>query len=696
MLKTRILTLVTRVLNVLNKINMFTKVNTSKFINKGLIYKPLFWLVITPLILYIVLFIIINYKILFIKFSISIAKILLTLLNIVNITYNLITILLKLLIFLIKPLIAVVIYIKNILVLFSCYVYTLYNQLIDLFLLNKDTDFNSINDKLILEYNNNKNLFDSLQQPSNNLNYNEMLALDLNKNTNYSLNNHFPMYQSQVIITLTAWQYWWWMAFIFVITLFNRIIAKIFFSDNININPNTYTPLKSNGRWGDLFASLFPIFWCTNILINSNFILKLTENHTESGIFTLRVRGKQWYWVYKTSVNLYSDLVNRPVIIGRGNTISIQNENINLNNLIKTPYKSQFLNKIDSYNLNQTNLINNQYKLNNWIVSSEKTKLNKLKMQINLLYWKNYINTIKNINKFKVNFNGVKLNSLLTVKLFKTDIFLNKIKTDNVSNLVQLNSNQTSITPLKYNKNYYNTTTNKLSFFKTINFVESDNHNLFLVKYNENHWFKQYNRHFYTIQQQPVSVWNFNKNIVINSLVTDVTKPNLNSKYNVLRQTILSLQYKLNNSTLLNNFILKTLISKWPQVKTSNSTNIIYNKIFIKPVNEFFKKKTLSKNRLISCHNSLLLPTRTNITVITNSFDVVHSWFIPGLGIKFDCVPGRSTHYTFRVDKPGIYFGHCAEVCGRFHHHMPIKIIAVPMHQFIYFYNMYYPEIGNK
>ena len=204
MLKTRILTLVTRVLNVLNKINVFTKVNSYKFINKGLIYKPLFWLIITPLIIYIVLFIIINYKILCIKFSISIAKLLLVLLNIVNITYNLITLLLKLLIFLIKPLITVVIYIKNILILFSCYIHTLYNQLIDLFLLNKDTDFNSINDKLILEYNNNKNLFDSLQQPSNNLNYNEMLALDLNKNTNYSLNNHFPMYQSQVIITLTA------------------------------------------------------------------------------------------------------------------------------------------------------------------------------------------------------------------------------------------------------------------------------------------------------------------------------------------------------------------------------------------------------------------------------------------------------------------------------------------------------------
>ena len=102
------------------------------------------------------------------------------------------------------------------------------------------------------------------------------------------------------------------------------------------------------------------------------------------------------------------------------------------------------------------------------------------------------------------------------------------------------------------------------------------------------------------------------------------------------------------------------------------------------------KKQVFRKLRLISTYNTLLLPININITVITNSFDVVHSWFVPGLGVKFDCVPGRSTHYTLRIDKPGIYFGHCAEVCGRFHHHMPIKVIAVPIPYFLYYYNTYY------
>jgi cytochrome c oxidase subunit 2 len=62
---------------------------------------------------------------------------------------------------------------------------------------------------------------------------------------------------------------------------------------------------------------------------------------------------------------------------------------------------------------------------------------------------------------------------------------------------------------------------------------------------------------------------------------------------------------------------------------------------------------------------------------------VVHSWFIPGLGIKVDCVPGRSTHHTFYVDNVGFYYGQCAEICGRYHHHMPIRLCALPFEQFL-------------
>ncbi len=87
--------------------------------------------------------------------------------------------------------------------------------------------------------------------------------------------------------------------------------------------------------------------------------------------------------------------------------------------------------------------------------------------------------------------------------------------------------------------------------------------------------------------------------------------------------------------------------------------------------------------RLLRTKRTLVLPAHTNITVVTNSYDVVHSWFIPGLGIKMDCVPGRSTHHTFYIDNIGFYYGQCAEICGRYHHHMPIRLCALPFEQFL-------------
>ena len=90
------------------------------------------------------------------------------------------------------------------------------------------------------------------------------------------------------------------------------------------------------------------------------------------------------------------------------------------------------------------------------------------------------------------------------------------------------------------------------------------------------------------------------------------------------------------------------------------------------------------QKRLLWVSKQILLPTHTAITIITNSYDVIHSWFIPGLGLKMDCVPGRSTHHTIYVEHTGYYYGQCAEVCGRRHHHMPIKLLAVPLPHFVY------------
>jgi len=86
--------------------------------------------------------------------------------------------------------------------------------------------------------------------------------------------------------------------------------------------------------------------------------------------------------------------------------------------------------------------------------------------------------------------------------------------------------------------------------------------------------------------------------------------------------------------------------------------------------------------RLLRTKRILVLPISTNINLITSSFDVVHSWYIPGLGLKFDCIPGRLIHHALHFDRSGFYYGQCAEICGRYHHHMPVRVCALPFEQF--------------
>jgi heme/copper-type cytochrome/quinol oxidase subunit 2 len=127
--------------------------------------------------------------------------------------------------------------------------------------------------------------------------------------------------------------------------------------------------------------------------------------------------------------------------------------------------------------------------------------------------------------------------------------------------------------------------------------------------------------------------------------------------------------------------------------KTSNDLTVNYNLIKKSKFRHDLIPVNLAK-RIIRTKRTLVVPAHVNITLITNSFDIVHSWFIPGLGLKIDCVPGRSTHHTFYIDSVGFYYGQCAEICGRYHHHMPIRVCALPFEHFlVWWYNYGLPKI---
>ncbi len=78
----------------------------------------------------------------------------------------------------------------------------------------------------------------------------------------------------------------------------------------------------------------------------------------------------------------------------------------------------------------------------------------------------------------------------------------------------------------------------------------------------------------------------------------------------------------------------------------------------------------------------VVLPVQKNIRVLTGASDVLHSFALPAFGVKKDAVPGRANETWIRINKPGIYYGQCSELCGTKHAYMPIEVRAVTPEQF--------------
>ncbi|MDH4745454.1 cytochrome c oxidase subunit II [Sphingomonas sp. CBMAI 2297] len=86
--------------------------------------------------------------------------------------------------------------------------------------------------------------------------------------------------------------------------------------------------------------------------------------------------------------------------------------------------------------------------------------------------------------------------------------------------------------------------------------------------------------------------------------------------------------------------------------------------------------------RLLATDQRVVLPVGVPIRLITTAQDVIHSWAVPAFWIKLDAVPGKLNETSFTIDKPGLYFGQCSELCGARHAYMPIAVEAVSPAEF--------------
>jgi cytochrome c oxidase subunit 2 len=86
--------------------------------------------------------------------------------------------------------------------------------------------------------------------------------------------------------------------------------------------------------------------------------------------------------------------------------------------------------------------------------------------------------------------------------------------------------------------------------------------------------------------------------------------------------------------------------------------------------------------RLLAVDNRLVVPVGTEIKAIVTSEDVIHSFAVPAFWTKMDAVPGRLNEVTFKVEKEGVYYGQCSELCGARHAFMPIAVEVVSKENF--------------
>nr|YP_009737801.1 cytochrome c oxidase subunit II [Carabus changeonleei]QHW07536.1 cytochrome c oxidase subunit II [Carabus changeonleei]WNS64152.1 cytochrome c oxidase subunit II [Carabus leechi yooni] len=124
---------------------------------------------------------------------------------------------------------------------------------------------------------------------------------------------------------------------------------------------------------------------------------------------------------------------------------------------------------------------------------------------------------------------------------------------------------------------------------------------------------------------------------------------------------------------------LKSIGHQWYwSYEYSNFMKLEFDSYMI-PVNEL----EINKFRLLDVDNHIVLPFNSQIRILVSAMDVLHSWTIPALGVKIDATPGRLNQTNFFINRSGLFYGQCSEICGANHSFMPIVIESVPTNTFI-------------
>jgi len=114
--------------------------------------------------------------------------------------------------------------------------------------------------------------------------------------------------------------------------------------------------------------------------------------------------------------------------------------------------------------------------------------------------------------------------------------------------------------------------------------------------------------------------------------------------------------------------------SQWKWHYQYVEADIGYYSRLATPQDQIYNLEPKGENYLLQVDNPLVLPTNKKIRFLVTSDDVIHSWWMPDFAVKQDAIPGFINEAWTRLEKPGLYRGQCAELCGKDHAFMPIVV----------------------
>lgn len=580
--------------------------------------------------------------------------------------------------------------------------------------------------------------------------------------TNFNVG--FSSHKNDVHLHLSQWQYWWWFWFALLWSLYFLVVIRLILTATENLKPTQNTSLRSHGKWGDFLVALIPLSWCGNILVNSNYILRMIEWQNEASLFVLRIQGKQWYWSYKYSSDTNLRLQSVYLNVGNNNwykqspknNYQLYNQNSTSHFLYEYEFKKMHKTILESKNKSNAKVKLLQHATHTTPLSNDYTSNFKFKNKYTMpkiLYidfkWLNN-NRIFSKNLPLQN-TSVVCPSVNNYKGIQFSFLIDGILTNLSKKFTAVNYTELKVLPETYVSGVRKFDYLKLSEFKYLDkilhrfvfnkFPQKFFNYAFTLKpkhydlsceltviekyfesyklYNNSIFFNiNSNTHYYDFDKlEDVDESAENLRVQVNKSPIKLIKGLLN-KHNVkllnsMRELSkqIFLNYKTQNAGITEKISQSEQFwgfrqKRYKKLRTfffnqnyrfSNTTYTVlenfthhefYNKynLYTSVKNNKHKSElipvTLSR-RLLRTKRTLILPAHINITIIASSYDVVHSWFVPGLGLKIDCVPGRSNHSTLYIDNVGFYYGQCAEICGRYHHHMPIRVCALNYEHFL-------------